>query len=420
MERGESPSRREVRQTRREMVVLFRRFMLRQADRQELERLEQLFQTAIRSDTAAVSALVQANEQLVSEQARVRELESFCNAAEARATGADQQIASLSGRVQDLEAREHSMRAKHDEREQALVAALTQANADHVTLERRLDFAHEQSVQVAQQIVNAERDAARREAELRSELTLTAESFAQWQLDLERAATDREAALAAEWSQRLAGFENQARCEREQDAQRIASLRRRLASAEFRLVVVQHRLGWLWRVGMLARRVWHQARGRGDAWNSMQAEFQRLKEDTLLFVQSRGKFRLQPSEDLRTVPFVSYRIALRRRNLSGVQLAVAVDEPHTPGSIGIEVVGQGRVVAQADMPLAQVREGEPITLRFPAIAATADEPVELRIAVRDASVGVRVFELRRWSCGGLGRLVRHPFASYFFSEGTGQ
>jgi hypothetical protein len=417
MERDLSPSRREVRKSRREMVILFRRFMLRQAGRQELERLEQLFQTVIQRDTAAVAALVESNERLVAERCRGGELEARCQSAEARAFVAEQRVAELSECVREFEISEHSVRKKHDEREQALVTDLTQAIADQVTLQRRLDLAHEQAIQAAQQFVNVERAAAEREAAVRGEAALLVEAAVQQRIDAERIATVREAALQAEWLQRLVEVEGQARVEREQDARRIASLRQRLAAVEFRLVVVQHRLGWVWRTAMLARRVWHQARGRGDAWDAMQAAFQQLKEDTLLFVGPRGRMRLQPSEDLRPAG-VSYPIALRRRNLCGVRLAVAVDEPHTTGSLSLEIVHRERVVARSMMSLAVVREGEPVRLGFPPVAAPADDPIEMRVAVHDAPVGVRVFELRRWSCGGLGRLVRRPFASYLFTEGA--
>ncbi|MBI5757674.1 MAG: hypothetical protein HZA46_04065 [Planctomycetales bacterium] len=418
MERDASPSHREVRKSRREMVVLFRRFMLRQGGRQELERLEQFFQTAIQRDTAAVAALVRANEQLVIEHTRIRELESSCRAAETRAASVDERIAELTGREREFEALEHLLRTKHDEREQSLIAALTQANTDHVTLARRLDLAHEQSVQTTQQIVTVEREAAERESALRAEAAQAAESLAKQLHDFQSAAGEREATLHAEWSQRLVDLEARARTDRDHDAQRIASLRQRLATSEFRLAMVRHRLGWMWRAGILARRMVQQWLGRGDAWNTVQSTYGQLKEDTVLFTPSRRGVRLQPSDDVRTVPYVSYSLNLRRRNLCGVQLAAVVDEPHTAGSLCVEIVSQNQIVTQAAVPLAEIREGVPVSFRFPAISATATEPVELRVFVRDASTGVRVFELRRWTWGGLGRLVRHPFASYLFSEGT--
>jgi hypothetical protein len=400
------------------MVVLFRRFMLRQGGRQELERLEQFFQTAIQRDTAAVAALVRANEQLVIEQARVRELEASCRAAEVGAASISERIEELADHERDFESLEHSLRAKHDERERLLVAALTQANADHVTLERRLDLAHDQSVQSTQQIVTVELAAAERESALLAEATQTAESLARQLHEFQTAAGDRESTLHAEWSQRLADLEAHARTDRDHEAQRIASLRQRLATAEFRLAMVRHRLGWMWRAGVLARRVAQQWLGRGDAWNTIQSTYGQLKEDTILFAPARRGFRLQPSEDVRTVPCISYPLNLRRRNLCGVQLAAVVDEPHSTGNLWVDIVWQNRVVAQATVPLAEIREGVPLTFRFPTVSATATEPVELRVSARDASAGVRVFELRRWSWGGFGRLVRHPFASYVFSEGA--
>jgi len=137
----------------------------------------------------------------------------------------------------------------------------------------------------------------------------------------------------------------------------------------------------------------------------------------MLFTPSRRGFRLQPSEDVRTLPCVSYPLNLRRRNLCGVQLAAVVDEPHSTESLCVEIVCQKRVVAQAAVPLAEIREGVPVTFRFPTVSVTATDPVELRVLSRDTSTGVRVFELRRWTWGGFGRLVRQPFASYLFADG---
>jgi hypothetical protein len=367
MERKASPSRREVRKSRREMVILFRRFLVRQAGRQDVERLEK-------------------------------------------------QASDLVNRVRELEESDNAQRQKHDEREQALITALTQANADGVTLQRRLDLAQKESARLTQQIVNVENQAAERAAAARAEAAQAIESLTQRMSISEQAAANREVALQAEWSRRLNDAENWAKLESERDARRIANLRRRLASVEHRLAVLQHWLGPIWRAAMVARRVWHQARGRGDAWTTMPASFQQLKEDTTLFVRPCGRFRLQPGDDLRTAG-ASYRIALRRMNLSGVRLAVAVEEPYATGWLGVEVAIADCIVARTEVPLTDVRDGEPVAIRFPAVSASGGQPIELRISQRGASAGVRVFELRRWTCGGLGRLVRHPFASYIFSEG---
>jgi hypothetical protein len=57
-----------------------------------------------------------------------------------------------------------------------------------------------------------------------------------------------------------------------------------------------------------------------DLQNDISPAFQQLKDDSLMFAKKMKGYRLQPSVNLRGVPYLEYSLDLNRPNLSGILL----------------------------------------------------------------------------------------------------
>jgi hypothetical protein len=174
-----------------------------------------------------------------------------------------------------------------------------------------------------------------------------------------------------------------------------------------------------------------------DAWHLMRPEFNRLKDDSVLFNGSLKGFRLLPSANLMRVPFLNYRLILNRPMLSGILLAPVLDFPASDGEIVVRIsvlsncsTAKGKffsntgddssiyecseVLAEVSAPLVGISDEAPVALRFPAIAQSGTQPLVVQISVRGTEVPVRVFELRRLPWRGLLRCETRLFAGFFF------
>lgn len=157
-------------------------------------------------------------------------------------------------------------------------------------------------------------------------------------------------------------------------------------------------------------------RNQFDAWNLMNPGFQQLKDDTSLNVGPIVGYRLVPSVSLLRVPFSTYRLSLKKPKLRAILLAPVVDVPLTQGEICIRVQSQpDRLVASATVPVSHVRDDQPTVFEFPAIHDSDQCELLLRVFVQGVDAPVRVFEMRKYGLGGLGRTYTKPFAGFEFA-----
>lgn len=153
-----------------------------------------------------------------------------------------------------------------------------------------------------------------------------------------------------------------------------------------------------------------------DLRTDIDPAFQQLKDDSLLFARSLKGFRLQPSRDLRSVPFLSYPLDLDRPGLSGVLLAPILDFPGWQGQFGIEIVSPANtIVLQTVVPLADIDVHVPTCFRFAPIADSHQGRFWLRVFARDVVEPVRIFEWRKYRFGGFGPLQSRAFCGFLFA-----
>lgn len=156
-------------------------------------------------------------------------------------------------------------------------------------------------------------------------------------------------------------------------------------------------------------------RGR-DLRDEIDPAFQQLKDDSLLFTRTLRGFRLQPSTDLRPVPYLAYRLELSRPGLSGVLLAPILDFPTQQGQLGIEMVSPANtIITQMVIPFAEIDVRVPTRFRFAPIADSHQGRFWLRVFVRDMVDPIRLFEWRKYRFGGLGLLQTQAFCGFLFA-----
>lgn len=154
-----------------------------------------------------------------------------------------------------------------------------------------------------------------------------------------------------------------------------------------------------------------------DAWNLMNKGFQRLKDDTAIFFTGLSGFRLQPSVSLLRVPFLSYKVDLKTKNLSGLLLAPVVEVPTVHGEICLQVLGESQqLLAQSSTSVTTIKDDAPTALIFPPIENSDKQVLTIKVFVQGVDVPVRLFEMRRYKWGGFGELETRAFAAFVFAE----
>jgi ubiquinone/menaquinone biosynthesis C-methylase UbiE len=123
--------------------------------------------------------------------------------------------------------------------------------------------------------------------------------------------------------------------------------------------------------------------------------FRQLHDDSLLFTPDLRRFALRPSDNLQTVPFLTYPLSSFRDRLCGILLAPILTVPLRPGVLGIELHVRGRVVAQSQVRLDEIDERIPTRFEFAPVSVSGDQPAWIRVFVRDAGHPVRLFEWQR-------------------------
>jgi hypothetical protein len=167
-----------------------------------------------------------------------------------------------------------------------------------------------------------------------------------------------------------------------------------------------------------ARRVirWVDRFRRGaDLSEYLNPAFQQLQDDSLLFTPNVRDFALRPSENLQTVDFLAYPLGPIHRRLSGLMLAPILTVPLSPGVLGLELVVDGRVLAQSHVRLEQIDERIPTRFEFPPVVASGDELIWLRVFARDAVRAVRIFEWQRHQWLSWGAPARRAFVGFVFA-----
>jgi hypothetical protein len=154
-----------------------------------------------------------------------------------------------------------------------------------------------------------------------------------------------------------------------------------------------------------------------DAWNLMNKGFRQLKDDTLLFFPGQKSFRLQPSISLLRVPYVSYQVELKRKNLCGVLLAPVAEVPLVNGEICLQIMGEAQdLLVQCALPITAIRDDAPTVFTFPPIAESGRQKLTVKVFVQGVDAPVRVFEMRRYKLFGFGGLETRSFAGFIFTD----
>jgi hypothetical protein len=160
---------------------------------------------------------------------------------------------------------------------------------------------------------------------------------------------------------------------------------------------------------------WLNRLSTANAWDEIDPAFQQLKDDTLIFNKSLKGYKLVPSVNLQRVPFLHYPLDLKRPHLKGILLAPILDFPLSLGIFGIEIVSpQSTIVAQATLPVGEIREERPTRFEFPPIANSDQGRFWLRVFTKEIDGSFRVFEWRKYGAWGIGNLRRKAFCAFLF------
>jgi hypothetical protein len=154
-----------------------------------------------------------------------------------------------------------------------------------------------------------------------------------------------------------------------------------------------------------------------DAWSLLSEGFQRLKDDTAIFAGNLKGYRLQPSLSMLRVAYMSYKVKLTSKNLSGVLLAPVVEFPLKKGEMVLQILGASKeLLVETSVSVTEINDDRPVVFRFPALANSDQEELTLHVFVQNIDVPVRLLEMRKYELGGFGSLSTKCFGGFMFSE----
>lgn len=211
--------------------------------------------------------------------------------------------------------------------------------------------------------------------------------------------------LAVEESARLAPRQVQPQAEK-----RLLSVRRQLATMKRKIVdkLKNNRFLKKYLLKVISR--FRQA----SFHTELNPAFQQFLDDSFLFQDVKG-FALQTSYSLHNIEHLDYKIEFKRPGLSEVSIAPILDTPVTQGVIGVEIISpNNQVVRQKTISVSHLRKDKPITYAFDPILDTKQGVWKLRVFVRNVEGPIRLFEWRKYSWRGLGRLKTRVFAAFDF------
>ncbi len=153
-----------------------------------------------------------------------------------------------------------------------------------------------------------------------------------------------------------------------------------------------------------------------DAWSLLSQGFQRLKDDTAIFAGNLKGFRLQPSLSMLRVAYLSYKVRLTSKNLTGVLLAPVVEFPLQKGEIVLQILGENReLLVETSVSVTEISDDGPVVFRFPAVVDSDCRDLILHVFVQNVDVPVRLLEMRKYALSGFGSLSTKCFAGFIFS-----
>lgn len=153
-----------------------------------------------------------------------------------------------------------------------------------------------------------------------------------------------------------------------------------------------------------------------DAWSLLSQGFQRLKDDTAIFAGNLKGFRLQPSLSMLRVAYLSYKVRLTSKNLTGVLLAPVVEFPLQKGEIVLQILGENReLLVETSVSVTEISDNGPVVFRFPVVADSDSRELLLHVFVQNVDVPVRLLEMRKYALSGFGSLSTKCFAGFIFA-----
>jgi hypothetical protein len=154
---------------------------------------------------------------------------------------------------------------------------------------------------------------------------------------------------------------------------------------------------------------------RYDLQNVLSPGYQRLKDDSAIFLPDLRGYCLQTSVSLQRVGGLRYPLEVPRRGLDGLLLAPVAEVRPAQGSLRIEIQWPtGEVAARATFPAAEIRRDNPVRLKFAPLEAR-DRPYRLGVFADDVDVPLYLLEWRKSHFWGLGRTQSRAFCGLLFS-----
>ncbi len=156
---------------------------------------------------------------------------------------------------------------------------------------------------------------------------------------------------------------------------------------------------------------------RYDFRNNLSPAFHPLFADSKTLKNELSRYRLQPSVNLRSVPFLEYSLRPGRAYLKGVLLAPIVDLPSENGLLGIEISSSSRErIVHSTVPIRALSEFVPTPLEFQPIEDSDQGVFRLKVFARGVDYPIRIFEWRKYSYLGWGPLRTRPFCGLLFER----
>ncbi len=156
---------------------------------------------------------------------------------------------------------------------------------------------------------------------------------------------------------------------------------------------------------------------RKDFRNNLSPAFHPLIADSKVLTNQLSRYRLQPSVNLRGVPFLEYALRPARAYLKGILLAPIVDLPSEKGLLGIEISSPSRErIAYSTFPIRAMSEFVPAPFEFQPIEDSDQGIFRLRVFARGVDCPIRIFEWRKYSYLGWGPLRTRPFCGLLFQK----
>ncbi len=154
---------------------------------------------------------------------------------------------------------------------------------------------------------------------------------------------------------------------------------------------------------------------RYDLQNVLSPGYQRLKDDSAIFLPDLRGLCLQVSVSLQRAGGLGYPLWLPRHGLNGLLLAPVAEVRPAKGSLRIEIQWPtGELAARATFPAMDIRRDNPVRLQFASLEPR-DRPYRLGLFADDVDVPLYVLEWRKYRYWGMGRTQSRAFCGLLFS-----